>query len=110
MSSLNGALNLQIEIETRQNCRPLDLACLLNGVLGPILELVNGALDALDDLLESAVLGLVGDILNNVLGPLLKSLGLNIGGMTIEVKNASQAGVALIDCSIMPCDVIIEEE
>lgn len=110
MSSLNGVLNLQVELETRQNCRPLDLACLLGGVLGPVLELVNGALDALDDLLEDAVLGLVSDILNNVLGPLLKSLGLNVGGMTIEVTDATQTGVALIDCSIMPCDIIIEEE
>jgi uncharacterized membrane protein len=108
--SLDNALDLDIYLDVEDDCGFLGLGCVLNALLKPILDLVGDITNLTEDLLSEEILGILGDVLNNVLNPLLRALGINLGGMVVEVTDATQTGVALIDCSIMPCDVIIEEE
>ncbi|KAF0811048.1 hypothetical protein A167_00080 [Alcanivorax sp. S71-1-4] len=109
LSTVGSALDLQVSVK-RKECGPLGLNCLLGAILGPILDLVGGLANVTVSLVQNTVLAILSDVLTNVLGPLLQALGVNLGGMIVEVTDATQTGVALIDCSIMPCDVIIEEE
>ncbi len=109
--SLDNALDLDIYLDVEDNCGLLGLGCVLNALLGPILDLLDGNIANLNEaLLSELILDVLSNVLNNVLNPLLRALGINLGGMVVEVTDATQTGVALIDCSIMPCDVIIEEE
>lgn len=94
---------LEINVETPENCGLLGLGCLIDDVLGPILDGLTGTLSAA---LEDGLLELVGNILNGLLAPLLSSLGLHLGGMTVSVTNASQGGVILLDCDAGDCDLI----
>lgn len=93
---------LSIEIKTK-NCGILGLGCLIDNILGPILGGLSGALNVV---LESGLLDLVGNILNDLLAPLLNSLGLHLGGMTVSVSSAYQGGVILLDCDAGDCDLI----
>lgn len=102
---------LTIELETKdRDCHWLDLVCGIREALDNVFDLLNEVLDgltgALDDVLSDVVLGIVGDVLDSLVVPLLQSLGIHLGGMSVSVVSADQSGVVLLDCSAGECDII----
>jgi uncharacterized membrane protein len=51
----------------------------------------------LDGVIESALVGLLTDILDAVIDPLLSALGLDLGVVNIEVSGATQGQVTLLN-------------
>lgn len=91
-----------LEINTKtKSCGLLGLGCLLDTVLGPILNVIEGTLN---EALSSSLLNIVGDVLNGILQPLLSALGLHLGGMTVSLTGANQGIVVLLDCSDDICE------
>ncbi|SOC26333.1 uncharacterized membrane protein [Alloalcanivorax xenomutans] len=94
---------LKVTVPPPKDCGLLGLGCLLSDLLEPILGVVTGAVD---ELLKSGVIDLVGNILTMILEPLLNALGLHLGGMTVSVTSADQGAVTLLDCGTGACDLI----
>ncbi|WP_166643085.1 pilus assembly protein TadG-related protein [Alcanivorax sp. 24] len=88
-----------LTIEFGKNCSGL-LGCLIGSVTQLVADLVSGLTNSL---LKSAVLGILGDVLNGLLKPILDSLGLHLGGMEVSVIGANQGSVVLLDCGKAIC-------
>ncbi|MCK0536990.1 pilus assembly protein TadG-related protein [Alcanivorax quisquiliarum] len=100
---------LDFTLAEPEDCGFLGLGCVLGPILKPILDLLGEAIELTDALLQSAALQLINSVLNDVLKPVLKGLGVNLGGMSVEVSYASQSGVSLVDCSVLQCDQTVLE-
>ncbi|MFT0138584.1 pilus assembly protein TadG-related protein [Alcanivoracaceae bacterium MT1] len=95
---------LKVTVETNEeDCGLLGLGCVLDKILEPILGVVTGAVN---EILQSGIVDLVGSILSTVLEPLLNALGLHLGGMTVSVTSADQGVITLLDCGTGACDLI----
>lgn len=95
---------LKITVETKEeDCGLLGLGCVLDDLLEPILGVVTGAVN---EVLKSGLVDLIGEILTTILTPLLEALGIHLGGMTVSVLGADQGSVILLDCGTGACDLI----
>ena len=61
----------------------------VNALLSPIISLLDGVL-------ESALVGILGNLIDAVVNPILSALGLDLGVMEIEVSDARQGAVVLV--------------
>lgn len=109
ISAVDGLFELTVNINfSTPGCAPLDIICHVNNalanVLKPVLDIANVGLEQLAGALEDLVEDLVGEVLANVLHPILASLGVHVGGMSVSVLDASQQGAVLISCSNESCN------
>lgn len=86
------------------------LTCKLGDLLNPLL---NGLLEditapAIKLLVEDVLVQVVDSVTSNILEPLLAGLGLNLGGMSVDVSHVSQGQVVLLDCSHIDCEFMDE--
>ena len=93
-----------------RECEWWQVLCGIGEALDGVLDVLNGLLGevtgALDDVLSEVVLKVLGDVLDLLVVPLLQSLGIHLGGMSVSVVGADQGGVVLLNCSANECDVI----
>ena len=75
------------------------ICSVVNGLLTPIVAILDGVI-------ESALVGLLTDILDAVIDPLLSALGLDLGVVNIEVSGATQGQVTLLND--LPADLFDE--
>ena len=61
----------------------------VNALLSPIIGLLNGVL-------KTALVGILGNLIDAVVNPLLSALGLDLGVMEIQVSDARQGPVILV--------------
>tara|TARA_Y100001963_G_scaffold146079_1_gene220547 strand:- start:156 stop:827 length:672 start_codon:yes stop_codon:yes gene_type:complete len=102
---------LEIELRTEdEDCSLLNPLCVIGEALDGVWDTLNGLLGevtgALDDVLADVVLQVVGDVLDSLVVPLLESLGIHLGGMSVSVVSADQGAIVLLDCSAGECDII----
>ncbi|MBU58749.1 MAG: hypothetical protein CL543_07695 [Alcanivorax sp.] len=93
-----------------KSCSRWDVSCVIGDALGGVWDTLNDLLGevtgALEDVLADVVLQVVGDVLDSLVVPLLESLGIHLGGMSVSVVSADQGAVILLDCSAGECDII----
>src|SRR5690606_3987996 len=113
MTSVGTSLDLKVDVSLQEeDCNGLFswLTCRLGDLLNPLLDgLLNDITGpAIESLVNDTLVGVLNGVASDLLAPLLAGLGLNLGGMSLDVTHVSQSHVVLLDCYFVNCELLDE--